>query len=145
MFDAGAWKRTAVGHAFAWSPLYHQLRARFTVLFLREDLYTSRSAHKTRRPLAHLKSIVYKSEIQNQFEGVWSAWPAVYSSEISWSGLLSFGSKSSLRERERGLDSGFYVNLRSWFWAGLNYSLPQRGRATCKLCEPFVELLGYSF
>ena len=47
MFDAGALKRTAVGHAFAWSPLYHQLRAKFTVLFLGEDSKrTSVSAHK---------------------------------------------------------------------------------------------------
>ena len=68
MFDAGAWKRTAAGHAFAWPPLYHQLRAKFTVLFLGEDSNTSRSAHKHGVPL-HISnqfSIRAKSRIRSK-------------------------------------------------------------------------------
>ena len=57
-----------MGHAFAWPPLYHQLRARFTVLFLEEDSYTSRSAHKHGSPLqiSNQSSIRAKSRISSK-------------------------------------------------------------------------------
>ena len=71
MFDAGAWKRTAVVHTFAWPPLYHQLRAKFTLLFLEEDSRTSRSAHKHGVPLhiSNQLSLRAKSRIISKADG----------------------------------------------------------------------------